>query len=296
MTKSTDSRGGMIEQVGMTMRGTCPCGYTTEVNKSAGGRKWRHEATIAVDARLVEHKCIEGAGADPVDNGSPETGGERSGEMNTLNDRDQETGKKKRARNKAPRKTADKATSKAAEGKDTTKAADEAQTPVPAEEQAPNGTVDEAKQVYEWQQVMIDDTVPSIGCGWRYVIVEAKGKDALVLTETTGTKTKVRRSVFEALAKGTTARSNRAPRTPETSESTTTAKNRSKAAKADKAPKTGNRLERFMEVLKSSGGGTAEELAKVMGVSKVTVYCTASEAKRKGYPVALKDKRYSAAK
>lgn len=169
-----------------------------------------------------------------------------------------------------------------------------------AEEARRAAKVDEGKDVYEWHSIRFDDSVKGIGNGWRHVLVEfSKDGKTVRVTETTGDKHKMSRHVFNSLQKGKVVRNNRGPNTP----ATRTAPRKQVASKVetaatttDEAPKAKHdgtsRVDRFMEVLRKTGGGTAEELAKVMGVRKVTVYCTASEGKRKGYPIELKDKRY----
>ena len=55
--KSTDPRGGTIEQRGHAMIGTCPCGFVAVVKKGSAQR-WRHAARVAVDVKLVRHTCL----------------------------------------------------------------------------------------------------------------------------------------------------------------------------------------------------------------------------------------------
>ena len=66
---------------------------------------------------------------------------------------------------------------------------------------------------YEWRFVYIDDTVKTVGCGGRYVLVEEKGPQQVLITETTGEQHTLRKEIWDLLKKDDTktVRNNKGP-------------------------------------------------------------------------------------
>ena len=130
---------------------------------------------------------------------------------------------------------------------------------------------------YEWHYVYVDDSISTIGGGWRHLMVQNVDHYNVRLTESTGDTHIVSNSVFRALSKKGSTRSTKGPKKQEPAATAVAATAKQTTSSAERTA--------LLELIDAVNGKTISELTAAMVLPVSRVRRLLRRAKRAGHNI-----------